>query len=167
MKYTITNVQPSIDHTTGRQYVDQYGNRSFNLYLEDEKGQTTSVLKRVRKGNPDPKVGDILEGTIETRTSQNGNTYFAFVPEKKEYGKSFSDPSSFAVSYAKDIIIAIINNQKDAEKITTENIKNDLDLLSAHIFSLMDSLKSGENRKEETKLNQSGADEIDISEIPF
>ena len=144
MKYTITNSKPSIDQNTGQQYTDQHGNRSFSVFLKDEQGQTTNILKRVIRGNPDPKAGDVLEGNIEMRTSKNGKTYFTFTPDKKEFEKKgfSSDPNTMLLSYAKDIVVAEMYNQDEKSKLTTENIKDDLTTLAFHFKSLYEELKA-------------------------
>lgn len=180
MKFTITSVAPSIDKNTGQQYIDQYGNRSFSVFLNDEQGQTTNILKRVKQGNPDPRVGDVLEGSLEMKTSKTGRTYHVFVPEKKEFDKKgySSDPNTMLLSYAKDIVVALINNAEKG-KLTTENIKDDLTILNYHFKGLYEDLK-GEKAQSTTEAPKTPHstpqdetppphtdEEIDISEIPW
>lgn len=178
MKYTIISATPSIDKNTGQQYTDQYGNRSFSVFLKDEQGQTTNILKRVKQGNPDPRVGDILEGNLEMKTGKSGKTYYVFAPEKKEFEKKgySSDPNTMLLSYAKDIVVALIAR---SEKITTENIKDDITTLSFHFKSLYEELKGEkvQSTTPEAKPHQTATsdetppphtdEEIDIEEITW
>jgi hypothetical protein len=83
-KFTIINVTPSMDRNTGAQYVDNYGNKSWSAILQDEQSQTTSVLMR-RKSDSLPKVGDVIEGTIETKDSASGKKYSVFKAAMKEH----------------------------------------------------------------------------------
>lgn len=179
MKYTIISATPSIDQNTGQQYTDQYGNRSFSVFLKDEQGQTTNILKRVKQGNPDPKAGDILEGTLEMKTGKTGKNYFVFVAEKKEFGgfgggKS-SDVNSFFLSYAKDIVVAMIAHQPEAAKLDSSDIKDDITTLSFHFKSLYEELKAEKVQTttqpqqvaQNTPQGETEDKEIDINEIPF
>ena len=152
MKYSVISVSPSIDRNTGKQYVDQYGNLSWNINANDEQNQMYSFLKRTKQGNPAPKVGDTLEGKVEMQTSQKGNTYYKFTSEKKWEDKkgSSSDPASYVVSYAKDIVVALIARQDSKTKLTTDNIKDDLDTLALHLMGLYDSLKEGKTPENKT-----------------
>jgi len=144
MKYRVISVSPSIDRNTGQQYVDQYGNLSWNISANDEQNQMYSFLKRTKQGNSAPVVGDTLEGKVELQTGKSGSTYYKFTAERKwEDGKgsSHSDPASYIVSYAKDIVVALIANQDSKTKLTTDNIKDDLETLSFHLMGLYNSLK--------------------------
>lgn len=180
MKYEILSSVPSIDRNTGQQYVDQYGNLSWNITATDEQKQSYSFLKRTKQGNPAPKVGDILEGKVTLETGKSGNTYYKFTAEKKEFsgggGKSFSDPNTMLISYAKDIVVALINNQGDKTRLTTENIKDDITTLTYHFKGLYDELKQTTTEAPKTPQtapqSQEQAplpsdNEIDIDEIPF
>jgi hypothetical protein len=181
MKYTITDSKISIDKNTGQQYVDGYGNLSWSVMANDEKGQVYSFLKRTKAGNQPPKIGDVLEGTMSLETSKNGNTYNKFTADKKDFsggfgGKSFSDPNTMLIAYAKDVIVALINNAEKG-KITTDNIKDDLTTLTYHFKALYDELKvekpqtPTETPKAPQTPPQSQPDqednEIDVNEIPF
>ena len=148
MKFTITSSVPSINKQTGQQYVDNYGNRSFSVVLKDEQGGIASILKRVKQGNPDPKVGDILIGTLETKYSQTGNSYTVFVAEQKAFGNQgfkTSDPNTMLIAYAKDIVVALINNAEKG-KLTSESIKDDLSTLTYYLKGLYDELKADKSQ---------------------
>ena len=179
MKYKVISSVPSIDRNTGQQYVDQYGNLSWNVTANDEQNQTYSFLKRTKQGNPAPKVGDVLEGKVELQTSQKGNTYYKFTAERKWEDRkgSYSDPASYVLSYAKDIVVALIAKQSETKKLTTDNIKEDLDTLATHLMGLYNSLKENKTQEKQTEQPALTAsdnepplpsdEEIDIDKIPF
>lgn len=75
-KYTVKTITPKLDQSTGETQVDNYGNKKYQLFVTDEAGQIHGFNKGY-KGEPN-KVGDILEGTIEVRTGNNGGTYNVF-----------------------------------------------------------------------------------------
>jgi len=154
MKYTIIDSKVSIDQSTGQQYKDQYGNLSWNVMANDEQGQTYSFLKRTKEGSPIPKIGDVLEGEMKSEMSKKGTPYWKFVSDKKwedrKSGGSYSDPNTMILSYAKDIVVALISNQAEKTKLTTDNIKDDLETLSLFMKGLLDQLKGEKTETPQT-----------------
>ena len=114
MKYTITDCKPSIDKNTGSQYVDQYGNLSWNVIVKDESGQITQFLKRTKADRPAPKIDDVLEGTLTQEIGKSGTAYWKFTPEKKEFGgfkKDEKDIDAMLMRYALDGSISLLNHE--------------------------------------------------------
>jgi len=179
MKYKITNATPSINRTTGQQWSDNYGNLSWNVSVTGEKGENINFLKRSKAGN-DPKVGDILDGNFVEEIGKTGNPYMKFVATPKEYGapsgqggyakhaKDDFDPTTMLISYAKDVVIALINRQEDKDKLTTDNVISDLDIMTYHFVGLHKSIKEGSSVEEKkTEVAKFPQDDIDVEDIPF
>lgn len=170
MKYELTNVQASIDQNTGGQWQDQYGNLSWNCFAKDEQSQVYPFLKRTKQGNPPPKIGDVLEGEMKEETGKSGKPYWRFYPEKKWSvgGGREQDQDSINLSYAKDIIIALINK---STKITNENITADLETMALFVKELYQKMKAGQITQIKDKVVSSETppshtdEEIDIEDI--
>lgn len=172
MKYTIIDSKASIDQNTGQQWKDQWNNLSWNVMANDENGQTYSFLKRTKETSPAPKVGDVLEGEMKSEISKRGTQYWKFVSEKKwedrggKGGGSYSDPNTMILSYAKDIVVALISKQGDDKKLTTENIKEDLETLSLYMKGILDSLKDEQPKPATPPVQQpSPSNEVSMEEI--
>jgi len=130
----------------------------------------------------DPKVGDELEGTIEK--DKFGNPVLKM--ERKGFGGGFrgngqSDPNTMLISYAKDIVVAMISAGilKKPEEIAKQ-----LGSFTQFEFTMFDKRKSGgslmkkkteekEKSEEEPKseekeqVKEEDAEEINLDDIPF
>lgn len=114
MTYTIKLVTPEV-----RDYSTQYGDmKSYKLILNEMYDPNLSDFEQTvvelsqKASTPAPKVGDKLEGTVDM-SGQFGPKF------KKDYAGGArpgggggptrtSDPKTFYISYAKDIMVAII-----------------------------------------------------------
>jgi len=167
MKYTLK--QSKVKEYQGQIQKDNYGNTKYEIILEDEQGQLTQLNKSFKN---EPKVGDILEGQIVDKEYQ-GNKYKAFEADKKSFG-GYTDPTSFHVSYAKDIIVAMISNKM----IEKDSIIEKWGALASASKVIYDKLQKGDIIKQPEKPDSSETkptdqppleddEEIKIEDIPF
>lgn len=128
-KYTITNAVQTLDDQ-GNPKLDQYQNYSYKVFVTDEDGGIHNFFYNTKKA--DVQKGEVLEGELQQATSKTGNAYTKFV--KAQAGGGFAprqtggyekpdNHRSFALSYAKDVVVARITAKEKVEKPISEIIK--------------------------------------------
>jgi hypothetical protein len=168
MKYTITNITPSIDKETGEQRSDSYGNKRFTVFVTDEQGQIFKFTKGYK--NTPNKIGDVLEGKVEQKEGQYGQ-YWTFTPERKEFRPGYQKTEedkvpTMVLAYAKDIAVASMNQGK---AYTPKMIFDLADQMLQWVEG--QKVKTGSQvvaeRAVESMTKTIPADEVDLEDIPF
>lgn len=84
MQYTILSSKPSIDHSTGKQFTDKYGNVSWSVFVKDDQGNQYDFLKRTKAQSPAPQEGQVINGELKLETnSATGRTWYRWIAEQQ------------------------------------------------------------------------------------
>lgn len=105
-EYTVIAVSDNV-----KEYPGKYGNMK-NYKIKFEETPDVIVQLSQKAETPAPKTGDVIEGTIDMSAQYGPKFKKAFTPKAggNTSGNNYNkpDPRTMYVSYAKDIVMALI-----------------------------------------------------------
>lgn len=102
MKYTIKTIKPRVKDGVPVEYM---GSKGYFLGLTDDSGAFWDASALFKS---EPAIGEELDGELEKK-EYNGKIFYSFKKTKKEWsGQKETSQASFALSYAKDLVIGAL-----------------------------------------------------------
>jgi hypothetical protein len=103
MNYTINSVAQDV-----REYTTAYGQMKAYKVRFNESGDTIVEIAQ-KFTTPAPKMGDVLQGTIDMNGEYGAKFKKDFTPKSAQSSASKDDRTMYT-AYAKDLLVAIIEN---------------------------------------------------------